>query len=369
MNEQRTCLKLTDQGGGVEVEYRPDLFASSVVGIDFPTKLRVLANVNGECDEGDVVLVRVQEVNTAYPTLETRDVEEVVLQKGQLLVGVLGNRKALRGFSGRTPLHLRPGVRLHLLNKGGVIGDCTAFNRDLGWPALVEYIGTVSLNGRPLNLRDHALPLVDAPMPSIPVILVMGTCMNAGKTTVCKQILRMFSEKGFTVHAGKVAGVACLQDTQGMKAAGAKKALSFLDFGLPSTTEVDSVVPVARSMVHYLAEGKPDFILLEMGDGILGGYQVASVFENTEFMDASLCTILCANDLMGVWGAIRWMGEHSPVPQARRPALISGPVTDSGEGIRYIEEHFGIPAANGFDSAGKICTLLLESLMPWLKSA
>jgi hypothetical protein len=72
---------------------------------------------------------------------------------------------------------------------------------------------------------------------------------------------------------------------------------------------------------------------------------------------------------MGVWGAVEWMGKHSSVPHARRPALISGPVTDSGEGIRYIEDHFGIPAANAFDSAGKICTFLLESLMPWLKSA
>jgi len=132
---------------------------------------------------------------------------------------------------------------------------------------------------------------------------------------------------------------------------------------------VENLALVARSMVHYLAQDGPDFILLEMGDGILGGYQVASVFKDTEFMEHSLCTLLCANDLMGVWGAVQWMNQHTNVPQARRPALISGPVTDSGEGINYIEEHWGIPAANAFDSAGKICTLLLESLMPWLKSA
>ncbi|RPJ61633.1 MAG: hypothetical protein EHM23_06230 [Acidobacteria bacterium] len=367
MKEQALFFKKTAAPEEAQRAYAPDVYASSVARMELQAPLSVVPG--GECDEGDVVLVRVTEVNTAYPTVETTEVKEVVLERGNLLVGVLGNRKALRGFSGRPPLYLRPGSSLHLLNKGGVIGECTAFNRDLGWPARVEYIGTVAIDGRPLNLKHRALSLIESPLPSVPVILVMGTCMNAGKTTVCKQILRLFSEKGFTVHGGKVAGVACLQDTQGMRQAGAKKVLSFMDFGLPSTTEVESLVPVARSLVHYLAEGKPDFILLEMGDGILGGYQVASVFENTEFMETSLCSILCANDLMGVWGAVQWMNQHSSVPHARRPALVSGPVTDSGEGIRYIEDHFGITAANAFDSAGKMCTFLLESLMPWLKSA
>jgi len=352
-----------------ETIYQPDLVGSSATRLGLDGSVSVIPSAQSE--EGQVVLVRVREVNQAYPTLETPEVKEVVVQPGDLLVGVLGNRKALRGFSGRCPEHLRPGRLLHLLNKGGIIGECTAFNRDLGWPAEVEYIGSLTRPGmgRPLNLRDVSMSLASGPLPNIPVIMVMGTCMNSGKTTVCKQILRLFAAKGFHVNAGKVAGVGCLQDTAGMRKAGARKVLSFLDFGLPSTTEVESLSPVARSLVHHLAEDGPDFILLEMGDGILGGYQVSTVFDDREFMETSLCTMLCANDLMGVWGAVQWMGQHGPVPQARRPALISGPVTDSAEGINYIEEHWGIPAANAFDSAGKICTLLLESLMPWLKSA
>src|SRR5512133_3938646 len=106
----------------------PDLCASSVARMNLQAPLSVVSP--GQCDEGDVVLVRVREVNTAYPTVETTEVKEVVLERGNLLVGVLGNRKALRGFSGRPPLYLKPGSLLHLLNKGGVIGECTAFNRD-----------------------------------------------------------------------------------------------------------------------------------------------------------------------------------------------------------------------------------------------
>ncbi len=344
----------------------PDLMASAVAKLSLTAPFAIVSTEHPQAEE--VVVVRVREVNSSYPMLETIEEKEEVLQVGQVIVGVLGSRKALRGFSGNPPQRLRQGDQLYLLNKGGVIGECTAFNRDLGWPARVEYLGSVAFHGRPVSLKDDALSLYEGPLPELPVVMVMGTCMNAGKTTVCKQILQMFTQKGFSVNAGKVAGVACLQDTVKMKQFGADKVLSFQDFGLSSTTGVKSLAPIARSLIHHLAEPSPDFIVLEMGDGILGGYQVASVFNDKELMSRSLCTILCANDLMGVWGGIQWMSQHGPVPQAQRPALISGPVTDSEEGIRYIEENWQIPAANAFDSAGKICTLLLESLMPWSKS-
>lgn len=344
----------------------PDLLASSCLRV--PLAEPTVAYPVAEPRRGDVILARVQEVNPSYPWLETPWGEERVLRGGEAIVGVLGARRALRGFSGKLPARLEAGMRLDLLNKGGIIGECTAFHRDLGWPTRLEYLGTLHRLGQPLNLTGGALPLVEEPLPRIPVVMVLGTCMNAGKTKVCKQIIRLFSEKGFAINAGKIAGVACLQDTLAMRDAGAREALSFLDFGLPSTTEVDTLVPVARSMVHHLAASQPDFIVLEMGDGILGGYHVSSLFQDAEFLNASLWMVLCANDLVGAWGGVEWMAKHGLNPQSGHRVMISGPVTDSQEGIRYVEESWGIPAANAFDSAGKLCSLILEALMPWLES-
>lgn len=340
----------------------PDLIASAAGMASLPMPISAFA-----CEKarhGDVVLARVHQVNSSYDMLETLDGQEVTLSGGELIIGVLGTRKALKGFAGKLPAQLEPGMMLHLLNKGGVIGECTGFHRNLGWPTLVEYIGSVCRNGQPVNLRDSALPLVTAPPPDLPVVMVMGTCMNAGKTAVCKQVLRLFSEKGFRLHAAKVSGVACLQDLLAMERSGAEKVMSFQDFGFASTTEEHDLAPIARSLVHYLAEPKPDFILLEMGDGILGGYHVASLFADPELMSRNVALILCANDLMGAWGGMEWLARHG-----HRPALISGPVTDCAEGIRYVEENWHIPAANAFDCAGKICTLIMKSLMPWSKSA
>jgi hypothetical protein len=97
----------------------------------------------------------------------------------------------------------------------------------------------------------------------------------------------------------------------------------------------------------------------------LGGYQGASLFEDREFMSSCVSMIMCANDLMGGWGGLQWLSQKD---LRDYPMLISGPVTDSAEGIRYVEENWAVPAGNAYDGAGTICTFVLESLMPWLKS-
>lgn len=355
----KVLLDPISEAGGVA----PDLIASVTLRVPLAGLLKVTEEETGR--QGDVVLMRVKSVNRKYPQLETRDGENVTLHEGALILGALGTRKALQGFSGGPPSSLEPGMELYLLNRGGVIGECTAFHRDLGWPTQLEYLGTISHNGQPANLENFALPLVSGPLSSVPVVLVLGTCMNAGKTTVCKELIKLFTTKGFAVNAGKIAGVSCLRDPIAMKESGAQQALSFQDFGVPSTALVESVAPIARSMVHYLSESKPDFIILEMGDGVLGGYQGASLFEDSEFMSSCVSMILCANDLMGAWGGLEWLSQRD---LRKYPILIAGSVTDSAEGIRYVEENWDLPAGNVYDGAGKICTFVLESLMPWLKS-
>jgi len=312
---------------------------------------------------GDVVLARVEEVNPAYPAMELPDGTDIILEPGMTIVGALGTRKALHGFSGRIPHPLFIGQHVQLLNKGGVIGECTAFHRNLEWPTLLTYLGTVVEGDRPVNLRDSALPFVNQELPKVPLVFVLGTCMNSGKTTVCKTIIDGFSKRGYQINSGKVAGVACRRDLNVMKQSGSERVLSFHDFGLPSSADVPSLVPVARSIVHHLADPEPDFIVLEMGDGILGGYNVSSLFEDKELLSRRAATVICANDLMGTWGALEWLRQHD-VDTAHDPILVSGPVTDSCEGVKYIEDNWGVQAANPFDSSGKLCSFVLKSLRP-----
>lgn len=340
----------------------PDHISSATGGLELPLPLKTAEILNPS--PGDLVLGRVEEVNPVYPALELLDGSEVILEPGMTVVGALGTRKALHGFSGHVPSQMFAGQHLQLLNKGGVMGECTAFHRNLEWPTLLTYLGTVmESREQPLNLSRMALPFVDGELPKIPLVVVLGTCMNSGKTTACRTVLAGLTRRGLKANAGKVAGVACQKDLLTMQQAGSDKVMSFHNFGLPSSADIPSLVPVARSMVHYLAESEPDFIVLEMGDGILGGYHVSSLFADKELFSRQACTIVCANDLMGTWGALEWMRQHDFDPD-RNSILVSGPVTDSGEGVLYIEKNWNVAAANPFDSGGKLCSFVFKSLRP-----
>src|SRR3712207_8006263 len=63
---------------------------------------------------------------------------------------------------------------------------------------------------------------------------------------------------------------------------GAVATASFLDCGLPSTVGVGDLAPVAKAIISKLNESAPDLVVIELGDGILGGYSVESVFDDEE---------------------------------------------------------------------------------------
>jgi hypothetical protein len=82
-------------------------------------------------------------------------------------------------------------------------------------------------------------------------------------------------------------------------------------------------------------------IVIELGDGILGGYSVESAFEDQELRDATAAIIFCASDYVGAWGGIELFRRRGI-----NVDLIAGSVTDSKMGEEYIEREFGVPASN-----------------------
>ena len=64
---------------------------------------------------------------------------------------------------------------------------------------------------------------------------------------------------------------------------GAIATASFLDCGLPSTVDVGICRLYAKTIIARLNESNPDLIVIELGDGMLGGYSVDTVFDDAEF--------------------------------------------------------------------------------------
>jgi hypothetical protein len=199
-------------------------------------------------------------------------------------------------------------------------------------------------DGRPLNIADGAIQ----PRPSLegipefpPVVLVAGTCMAAGKTQAACEIVQKLNQRGWRVAAMKATGVACMRDVLNMIDHGAREGLSFQDAGLASTVDTADLPGVAKGLLARLAEGKPDAVVVELGDGIIGGYGVQSLLKDPEIRSRTRAIVMCANDLVAAWGARAVMKEMD-----LRIDVFSGPATDNTVGVDYIQRELKIPAAN-----------------------
>src|SRR5262249_1376410 len=311
---------------------------------------------------GDVIVVRALTDSATYGSLELVTGRMARINPGDIIPGVLGNRPALKGFVGNVPETLAPGDRLHLLNMGGLIGECVGHHHSLSGAIEVEVIGTPIRNGRTLNIREGAIAPRDSLSTDVPLVVVAGTCMNSGKTYAATEIIKQLVRAGLRIAAAKVSGVACLRDTLNMQDHGALLTLSFLDCGLPSTVGLPALGPYAKGIVEQLSLVAPDAIVLELGDGILGGYSVDTIFEDRELMEHTAAIVFGAGDFVGAWG-----GRELLAGRGVRQDVISGPVTDSKMGVEFLESELGIPAANATGEGDRLAAIVKEKLDQWSK--
>ena len=307
---------------------------------------------------GDVIVVRALTDSATYNMLELPTGRLAKINPGDLLIGVLGRRRALKGFVGDVPTSVNAGDELHLLNMGGVIGCCTGHHSSLGDAIKLEVIGLVSdEDGQVCNIADAAIPPKNSLGESAPLILIAGTSMNSGKTYAATELIKQATRAGLRVAAAKLTGVACLRDTMNMADHGAVATASFLDCGLPSTVDVGDLAPTAKAIIARLNEVNPDLIVIELGDGILGGYSVDTVFDDSELREATAALIFCASDYVGAWGGIELLRKRGVEID-----VISGSVTDSRMGEDYIRNEFDVPAANARREGSILFDLVKEKV-------
>lgn len=314
---------------------------------------------SGATRAGDIVVVEALEEKRVYDQLELTDGGLVHVAPGDVLAGALGARAALRGFVGHCPDMVHAGDVLHVLNLGGVIGVATSANTDYGLPLKVRVLGLAVRGGAVLSIRDGAVPPADALAAPCPTVLVAGTCMASGKTRAAGEIVRGLHGAGYRVGAVKLSGVAALRDTLAMRARGARCAVSFLDAGYPSTAGMDDLAPMAKGLLNVVTDRGVDVIVVEMGDGIVGGYGVESYYRDAELRAAITAHVMCANDLVAAWGACELTRAYG-----RAIDVMSGPATDNVVGERYVEDELGIAAANARTAGARLAGLVRTYCFP-----
>lgn len=337
-----------------------DKIASVALSCRLTPEIRVSDDI--PCEEGVVVAVEVLDDKTSYNQLELASGRMARVQRGDILVGALGHRKALFGYSGHVPESLRPGDRIDLLNLGGVLGICDAHDPAHGAPFTCKVLGAVltfpflgERIGVPARVGERPLDRrAELRTNGVPVVAIAGSCMDAGKTSAACAILARFRHRGLVVDAFKATGVSARRDILAMEDAGARTAMIFTDFGIVTTTS-ENAPALARTMLNRLATNEPDAILFELGDGLLGAYGVEAILDDVELRRSLTAVVLSANDPVAAWGGVKILRERFGI----EPAVVTGPATDNDVGVELVRERIGLPAANALTSGAFLGDLVL----------
>jgi hypothetical protein len=317
------------------------------------------------CEEGDVVAIRVLSRKSTYNNLELTTGRFSQLKPGDVIAGALGHRRALVGYAGHLPKSLAVGDHINILNIGGCLGICTSINPDLGQPFDCEVLGQVlhfpflgERIGVPANIRQGALPITgELSTLGVPVVAVVGTCMNAGKTFACSSLIQEFVRQGLRVNAAKATGVSLRRDLLAMEDSGASKTVIFTDLGIV-TTKASNAPALARTMLTHLAQDRPDSIVLELGDGLMGSYGVDAILADKETAQAIKAVVLAANDPVGAWGGHRQLLEDFHLATT----VITGPATDNDAGTDLLRERLGVAAFNARVAPHELAECILDAV-------
>jgi len=337
-----------------------DKIASSTAHCDVASPVTLSSYVVAQ--HGYLVVVRALDEKDQYDEVECSDGVFRHIRKGDVLVGTLGGRQALKGYSGRVPRHISPGDTLNVLNLGGLIGECTASHPELG-PALpVEVLGAVMVQRDDqwlhARIQENALEMVHQLDASVPLVAVSGTAMDTGKTEAACRIVEGLAEMGLRVGAAKLTGASLMRDVRRMREHGATAVATFTDAGIACTVE-DAITPIAKGVIRHLnATETLDVIVAEMGDGFVGYYGVDDLLTDMELQSFIEAHVVAATDLAGAWAAEQTFREryHTGI------TAITGPVTDNDVGRRYITQRLGVTALNALQQSTELVDEVVGAL-------
>ncbi len=340
-----------------------DKIASVTQACGLSHELRISTDI--PCEEGVVLVVEILNNKSTYNTLELTSGRMAKLARGDIVVGALGHRKALFGYSGHLPESVQAGDVIQMLNIGGVLGICDSATPDKGKPFDCRVLGVVlqfpylgERIGVPARVGFKALDF-NAPLNTrgIPVVALAGTCMEAGKTAAACAIVARMRHRGLIVDAFKATGVSLRRDILAMEDAGARRSMIFTDLGVVTTTPRTGPA-LTRSMLTEMASGKPDVIVFELGDGILGTYGVEAILKCDDIRAAITGLVLSANDPVAAWGGVKLLREKFHV----EPCVVTGPATDNQVGVQIIHEQMNVAAFNAITDGAALGDQVIASV-------
>jgi hypothetical protein len=300
---------------------------------------------------GDAVVVQVDRIGH-HQHIETERERRLRMYAGDRLVGIFGNRYATDVYEGRV-LEVR---KLHLLTTSGLIGTVTCRNREVGPPTTVRFLGyVVDSQGHRINTKRILLQPAPPRGHSPDLVLVVGTGMSTGKTTVMRKILRAMATGGVRVAGCKLTGTASPRDLYEMKATGAVLATDFSDYGFPSTygESLEDLIQLMDQMGAACGRAGAEIAMIEVADGLLQP-ETQMLLESDEVRRRVRGVVVagaCSSSLLFATEYLRKLGHEV--------WAASGLITNSPLFVREFTDRSPIVVASSRGSANRLAQIIV----------
>lgn len=254
--------------------------ASSLTIIPFS---RIASHINlslkpKKPQNGDIALFKVSPKNKKiFITMQDMEGRIINLYPGDYIISPFAPRQSTTHTFGILPDRiLTENDEMNLLSDGGSVGEVTYIPPFMGKPTMLEFIAYLSIDNKVLNLKNFA-PIISA-MQNLslpPVILIIGTSSEIGKTTLASRIMHLLAVK----HQKKVSSLmlSCSgskSDEIHHQAAGVSYINSFIQMGLPVTYDVaeNEYLKIMEFQFQTIADQqKPLVIVGEVGGDFIWG--------------------------------------------------------------------------------------------------
>ena len=314
---------------------------------------RVSSLVTCSPKPGDLCLARIDRLGH-HSRLELVTGRRAHLNPGDEVILTFGARYATDQFHSVVPNRLNP---CQMVAAGGIASELVSRHAKTRIPTQISPIGLLAdRTGSVLNLRDFAIkpaqPIKDA-QPHI--MCVVGSSMNAGKTTLVAELGRMAIQGGLQPCAIKLTGTGSGGDLWKFIDNGIDPVFDFSDGGYATTVDV----PVAEledmlALLLNAAGMSADLVIIEIADGV---YQkeTAGLLASRSFRERLDSILFAAADPMSGVAGVKYLRDLGLEPSGVSGAVTASPLAAQELAAAIDIEVLTIDRLLSDDSALSIC--------------
>lgn len=267
---------------------------------------------------------------------------------GDLLVGALGRRAATLECVGDWR-DVGEDLVLHQLTAAGLFGKVVSNSRWVGRPMELLYRGH-AVRGAKVNIADFVQPVARADF-DMPVVLIAGTSMSAGKTLTMRVVIDQLKKLGHSLVAAKLTGAAGYKDALSFGDAGADHFTDYVEAGLVSSVcERSEYEAGLETLLDKIAGFGTELAVCEVGASPQEPYNGdAAIARIKPYVRV---TALCASDPYAAHGFCATCDI--------KPDFVTGPAANNAASAALVRKLTGFPA---FDLGGDEGLAALRALL------